>query len=63
MATTDCRQPAGPLLSVGSPVVVPAIGVHDIRTGVISTLRAAAAAAADTEVSIPTTRGSEAVAG
>ena len=62
MATTDGLQPARPLQAVFIPVVVPAIGFHDIRTVVTVTPRAAVASAAVTEVSTPTTRGSEAAA-
>ena len=60
MATTDCRQPARPLQAVFISVIMPVIDGHDART-VIS--RTAVAAATVTDVSSPTTRGPEAVAG
>ena len=63
IATTDRRRPARPLLSVDIPVVVPAIGGHDIRTVITGIPRAVVAAFAVTDVSTPTTRAAEAVAG
>ena len=43
-AITDRRRHATSLRAVVIPIVVPAIGVHDIRTGVTGTPRTSAAA-------------------